>query len=97
MPASTFAPPHTITVWLSTKEAASLIGVSRYTLEARIRKGVLKAHRPTPRTTRISLDSIKEMLAPDIRAALPESLSGAAARKALGQLLGRAVLAGGVV
>lgn len=97
MPASTFAPPKTITVWLSTKEAAALIGISRYTLEAKIRRGELPAHRPTPRTTRVSLDSIKDMLLPDIRAALPDGLSGDTARKALAQLLGRAVLAGGSV
>ena len=69
-------------IWLTIAEASALTGLSAYTLRDRIHKNKLEAWTPTPRTTKVPLDALAPFMNPDVRAALPEVLTGPAARSA---------------
>jgi len=74
-------------VWLTVPEAAALTGVSAYCFRHRIKKGALEAWAPTPRSTKVPLDALVQFMPPDVRARLPEVLTGNAARDAVAGLL----------
>jgi hypothetical protein len=81
-------------VWITVPAAAALSGLSVYVIRGHIKRGSLDSYTPSPRGTKIALDTLAQYLPPDIKALLPDSLIGDNARAIIAQRLATLMAAG---